>query len=93
MAVVWVIISQTKYPARLIQSSKEAGVQTVDMPFEVSAEYLLRRTQIPDNNLKRANTRQSHRGIMFKLFWNVLECSGMFCCAILCCALLCYSVV
>lgn len=58
MAVVWVIISQAKFPARLIQSSKEAGVQTVDVPFEVSAEYLLRRTQIPDNNLKRANTLQ-----------------------------------
>ena len=58
MAVVWVIISQTKYPARLIQSSLEAGVQTVDLPFEVSAEYLLKRTQIPDTNLKRANTHQ-----------------------------------
>ena len=53
-----VIISQTKYPARLIQSSLEAGVQTVDLPFEVSAEYLLKRTQIPDTNLKRANTNQ-----------------------------------
>ena len=68
MAVVWVIISQTKYPARLIQSSLEAGVQTVDLPFEVSAEYLLKRTQIPDTNLKRANTNQ--KPLNFERFYS-----------------------
>jgi len=40
MSYVWAILAGTRYPAELIQSSVEAGVKTVDVPFEVSAELL-----------------------------------------------------
>ena len=33
MSSVWYILSETKYPARLIQSSPEAGVQDANIPF------------------------------------------------------------
>ena len=57
MAVVWVIISQSRHPGRLIQTSREAGLQTVEMPFEFDAEYVLKRANTPDHILKTANSQ------------------------------------
>lgn len=56
MAVVMVIISQTRYRGQLIQSSKEAGVQTVEIPFEVYAEYLSKIVGTSDDGLVKSNT-------------------------------------
>jgi transcriptional regulator with GAF, ATPase, and Fis domain len=53
MTAIWIILAKTRFKANLIQSSKEAGVQTADIPFEISAEFmpdLLRRS---DSELKR----------------------------------------
>ncbi len=47
MAAVWIILAKTKYSAELIESSIAAGVQTVAIPFEMSAEFL------PDIELER----------------------------------------
>jgi sigma54-dependent transcription regulator len=40
MATVWCLLSQTRFAAELIQSSREAGVQTVDLPFDIYAELV-----------------------------------------------------
>lgn len=40
MAAVWIILSKTSHPAELIESSKEKGVKTVSLPFEISADYI-----------------------------------------------------
>lgn len=40
MAAVWIIISKTRFPALLIESSKERGVKNVSIPFDISAEFL-----------------------------------------------------
>ena len=40
MAAVWIILAKTTFPAELIESSPQAGVQTVSFPFDLSAEYL-----------------------------------------------------
>ncbi len=40
MALVWAILGATRFPAELLQSSKEGGVQTIEIPFDVSAELL-----------------------------------------------------
>ena len=40
MAAVWVILSKTRFPAELIDSSPEEGVKTVSFPFEISAEFI-----------------------------------------------------
>ena len=48
MAAVWIIIAKTRFPAELIESSREAGVRTVSVPFEISAEFIpniIRRTE------------------------------------------------
>lgn len=40
MAAVWIILAKTRFAAELIESSKENGVKTATVPFELSAEYI-----------------------------------------------------
>ena len=39
MATIWLLLAKTRYPANLIESSLEHGVKTVNIPFELSAEF------------------------------------------------------
>lgn len=40
MAAVWIILAKTRFAAELIESSQQHGVKTVDVPFDMSAEFL-----------------------------------------------------
>jgi len=40
MHAVWVLLSSTRFPAELIKTSVEAGVQTIEFPYDISAEIL-----------------------------------------------------
>lgn len=40
MAATWIILGKTRYQAELIQSSEEGGVETADVPFDISAEFI-----------------------------------------------------
>ena len=40
MAAVWLLLAKTSHPAQLIESSREAGVQLVDIPFELAADFI-----------------------------------------------------
>lgn len=40
MQAVWILLGKTRYPCAFIQSSKEQGVQDVDIPFQLAAEYV-----------------------------------------------------
>lgn len=40
MQAVWILLGKTRYPATFYQSSLEQGVQQVEIPFEVAAEYV-----------------------------------------------------
>lgn len=40
MSAVWIILSASKFRAELIKSSKERGVQTANLPFEIAADYI-----------------------------------------------------
>lgn len=40
MASIWLLLAKTRYPARLIESSREQGVKEVSLPFELSAEFV-----------------------------------------------------
>ncbi len=47
MAAVWILLAKTRFPAELLESSKEEGVKTAEVPFDISAEFipsLMRRT-------------------------------------------------
>lgn len=53
MAAVWLLLAKTSYPARLIESSREQGVKVVEVPFELSAEFV----PAADKNADEALTR------------------------------------
>ncbi|MCW2311428.1 sigma-54 interaction domain-containing protein [Rhodoferax antarcticus] len=40
MAAIWLLLAKTHYPAKLIESSREQGVNEVNFPFELSAEFM-----------------------------------------------------
>lgn len=40
MAAIWLLLAKTRYPATLIESSRQSGVKEVHIPFELSAEFV-----------------------------------------------------
>ncbi len=40
MQAVWILLGKTRYPAIFYQSTIEQGVQRVEIPFDISAEFL-----------------------------------------------------
>jgi len=40
MASVWLLLAKARYDAHLIDSSREHGVRDVEVPFEISAEFI-----------------------------------------------------
>ena len=40
MQAVWILLGKTKYPVTFYQSSREQGVQQINIPFNISAEFL-----------------------------------------------------
>lgn len=40
MAAIWIILAKTRFPAKLIQTSKEMGIEVVDFPFDLANDFL-----------------------------------------------------
>lgn len=40
MTAIWIILAKTRFPASLIQTSKEKGLESVDFFFDLANEYL-----------------------------------------------------
>ncbi len=53
MASIWLLLAKTKFPARLIESSREAGVREVEVPFELSVEFSPGSDKAADDALTR----------------------------------------
>lgn len=45
MQAVWILLGKTKYPVTFYQATLEQGVQQVDIPFEIAAEFVPKRDQ------------------------------------------------
>ena len=54
MAATWVILGKTRYQAELIQSSRQRGVETASLPFDISLspEFVADVLRIPDKKLE-----------------------------------------
>lgn len=52
MASVWIILAKTRFPAELIESSKENGVRTASVPFDISADFIPELLRKPDKRLQ-----------------------------------------
>lgn len=53
MQAVWILLGKTRFPCTFLQSSLEQGVQEVDIPFELSAEYLPAAVKINNDQLEK----------------------------------------
>lgn len=53
MAAVWILLAKTRFPAELIESSKEHGVRIASVPFDISADFVPNLLRKPDENLER----------------------------------------
>lgn len=53
MQAVWILLGKTRYPAVFYQSSREQGVQQVDIPFEITAEYVPAASTISSDGISR----------------------------------------
>lgn len=53
MAAVWVLLAKTRFAAELIESSKDHGVRTASVPFDISAELIPDLLRKPDRELER----------------------------------------
>lgn len=52
MQVVWVLLGKTRYPCQFYQASREQGVQCVDIPVRLSAQFLPAIGQLSTSNLQ-----------------------------------------
>ena len=53
MAAVWIILAKTRFPAELIESSRQFGVRTASVPFDMTADFLPDLLRQPDRELER----------------------------------------
>ena len=53
MAAIWIILAKTRFPAELIESSRQHGVRTAAVPFDISADFLPELLRQPDRELER----------------------------------------
>ena len=53
MAAVWIILAKTRFPAVLLESSREHGVRVASVPFDISAEFIPDLLRKPDEALER----------------------------------------
>jgi transcriptional regulator with PAS, ATPase and Fis domain len=66
MAAVWIILSKTKFPATLIESSREHGVKTVSIPFDISADFIPDQIHTPDDKIVQLAAGLSRKSPAFK---------------------------
>ncbi|WP_295404475.1 sigma-54 dependent transcriptional regulator [uncultured Thiocystis sp.] len=53
MSAVWIIVAKTRFGAELIESSREHGVRTANIPFDISAEFIPEVYRHADHDLVR----------------------------------------
>lgn len=59
MAAVWILLGKTRFPAELIESSKDHGVRTASVPFELSADFLPDLLRERDERLRQDSAAES----------------------------------
>src|SRR6185295_19081352 len=58
MASVWILLGKTRFPAELIESSKDHGVRTSSVPFDISADFLPDLLREPDERLRQGSAAE-----------------------------------
>ena len=58
MAAVWILLGKTRFPAELIESSKEHGVRTASVPFDISADFIPDLLREQDDRLRQGSAAE-----------------------------------
>lgn len=58
MASVWIILGKTRFPAELIESSKDHGVKTASVPFDISADFIPDLLREQDERLRNTSAAE-----------------------------------
>lgn len=66
MATTWLILSETEFPARLIESSLQQGVKDVNLPLSLTAEWLPSYIRNRDAKLEGAAPELPPQAALFK---------------------------
>jgi DNA-binding NtrC family response regulator len=53
MAAIWIILAKTRFPAKLIQTSKERGLESIDFNFDLAGDFLPEYLQRVDARVRR----------------------------------------
>jgi len=53
MAAVWILLAKTRFPARMIESSRQHGVREAVVPFDIAADFLPDLLRGPDQRIAR----------------------------------------
>jgi DNA-binding NtrC family response regulator len=56
MASVWLLLAKTRYPASLIQSTRDGRIIEVDLPFDIAVDYLPELLAERDRRLRDASS-------------------------------------
>jgi transcriptional regulator with PAS, ATPase and Fis domain len=59
MAAVWILLGKTRFPAELIESSREHGVRTASVPFDLSVDFIPDLLRERDERLRQASAAES----------------------------------
>ncbi|MCB1552878.1 MAG: sigma-54-dependent Fis family transcriptional regulator [Xanthomonadales bacterium] len=59
MAAVWLLLGKTRFPAEFIESSKDHGVRTASVPFDISADFIPDLLRERDERLRKASAAES----------------------------------
>ncbi len=65
MHAVWLLISKTKHPARLIETSREKGYSDARVPFDITAEFVPEFIKSSDQMLKELNLEKAPQWAAF----------------------------
>ncbi len=59
MAAVWILLGKTRFPAELLESSKDHGLRTVSVPFDISADFIPDLLREQDERLREGSAAES----------------------------------
>jgi DNA-binding NtrC family response regulator len=59
MAAVWILLGKTRFPAEFIESSRESGVRTASIPFDISADFLPDLLREHDERLRQGSAAEA----------------------------------
>ncbi len=58
MAAVWIILGKTRFPAELVESSREHGLRTASIPFDISADFIPDLLREQDERLRHGSAAE-----------------------------------